>query len=64
MLKDECDTITVFVPPGCTSLVLPLVVVFNGPFKQAVDTLATSHMENILLFTWELHCRKTESPDD
>ena len=45
MLKDECNTITVLVLPGCISLVQPLNVVFNSPFKQAVDTLATSHME-------------------
>ena len=32
-------------PPGCTSLVQPLDVVFNAPFKQAVNKLATTHME-------------------
>ena len=31
--------------PGCTILVQPLDVVFNGPFKRAVDTIATSHVE-------------------
>jgi len=45
MLNDECNTTTVLVPPGCTSLVQPLDVVLNGPFKQAVDAIAMSHME-------------------
>ena len=45
MLYDECSTITVLVPLECTSLVQPLDVVFNGPFKWAVDTIATSYME-------------------
>ena len=45
MLENECNTITVLVPPGCTSLVQPLDVVFNAPFKQAVNKLATAHME-------------------
>jgi len=45
MLKDECNAITVLVPPGCTSLVQPLGVVFNGPFKWVIDELA-------ILLTW------------
>ena len=45
-LKDECNTTTVLIPPGCTSLVQPLDVVFNGPFKKAVDNLATAHVES------------------
>ena len=45
MLNDEYITITALVPSGCTSLVQPLDVLFNGPFKWAVDTIATSHME-------------------
>jgi len=31
--------------PGCTSLVQPLDVVFNSHFKQAIDGLATVHLE-------------------
>ena len=45
LLKDECNTFTFLVPPRCTSLVQPLDVVFDSPFKRAVDTLATSLME-------------------
>jgi len=42
MLKDECNTITVFVPPDRTSLVQ---VVFNGPFKWTIE-------RRILLTKW------------
>ena len=42
LLKDECNTITVLFS---TSLVQPLDVVFNGPFKWAIDELATAHLE-------------------
>jgi len=45
-LKDECNATTVLVPPSCTSVVQPLDVVFNGPFKKAVDNLATAHVES------------------
>jgi len=37
--------VTFLVPPGCTSLVQPLDVVFNDPFKWAIDELATAHLE-------------------
>ena len=39
-----CNTEVVFVPPGATSLVQPMDVVFNAPFKAAVDKLATDHL--------------------
>ena len=43
-----CNTEVVFVPPGATSLVQPIDVVFNAPFKAAVDKLATDHLnENV-----------------
>ena len=45
MLNDEFSAITVGIPPGCTCLVQPLDAVFNAPFKEAVDTIATAHME-------------------
>jgi len=44
-LKDECITAAVLIPPGCKSLIKPLDVVFNGPFKKAVDNFATAHVE-------------------
>ena len=40
----QCNTDLVLVPPGCTSLVQPIDVVFNKPFKSAVKKLATEHM--------------------
>ena len=44
LLSSECNTTAVLIPPGCTSLVQPLDVVANAPFKRLVDDLATSHM--------------------
>ena len=35
----ELSTTPVFVPGGCTSLVQPVDVVFNAPFKAAVEKL-------------------------
>ena len=43
-----CNTEVVFVPPDATSLVQPIDVVFNAPFKAAIDKLATAHRnENV-----------------
>ena len=48
LLSSECNTTTVLIPPGCISLVQPLDVVFNAPFKCLIDDLATSHMRENL----------------
>jgi len=67
MLKDECNTIAVLAPPGCTSIVQLLDAVFNGPLKQAIDKLATNHMEanfndylhgNFTTSEWKIVLRK------
>ena len=47
----ELSTAYVFVPGGCTSLVQPVDVVFNAPFKAIVEKIAQKHMlENLDLY--------------
>lgn len=48
LLRDKCKTKPVFVPAGITHLVQPVDVVFNAPFKQAVEREATRHLHNNL----------------
>ena len=47
-LRDSCKTEPVFVPAGTTSLVQPVDVVFNAPFKAAIDTMANNHLQKNL----------------
>ena len=47
-LKRECKTEVMLVPPGCTSLIQPLDVSFNGEFKNVIDKLQTEHMHGHL----------------
>ena len=48
LLRDKCKTEPVFVPTGTTHLVQPVDIVFNAPFKQAVDREATKHLHDNL----------------
>jgi hypothetical protein len=47
LLKD-CKTTPVHVPPGTTSLVQPVDVVFNAPFKKRVENCAMQHVHDNL----------------
>ena len=47
-LLDKCSTDTTYIPGGCTSLIQPLDVSFNKPFKNTVEWLATEHMQENL----------------
>ena len=47
-LLGECHTTTVFVPAGCTSIVQPLDVSFNAPFKKKVESAALQHVQENL----------------
>ena len=44
----KCRTTPVLVPAGCTSLVQPLDVVFNAPFKIKINAFATQHLQEHL----------------
>ena len=48
MLEEDCQTSITYIPGGCTSLVQPLDVSFNKPFKSAVERLATQHLQDNL----------------
>ena len=45
LLKAESNISVMYVPGGCTSLVQPVDVSFNKPFKSAVERQATQHMQ-------------------
>ena len=47
-LRDECKTEPIFVPAGTTSMVQPVNVIFNRPFKEAIDAMANSHVQENL----------------
>jgi hypothetical protein len=47
-MRDECKTEPIFVPAGTTSMIQPVDVVFNKPFKQAIDAMANSHVQENL----------------
>ena len=47
-LLRECNTDLVLVPAGCTSLVQPINIAFNKPFKSSIEKLAMQHMHDHL----------------
>lgn len=47
-LEKDCNTDITFVPGGCTSLIQPLDVVVNKPFKDRINQLASQHMQENL----------------
>ena len=47
-LHKQCKTEPVFVPAGMTSLIQPVDVVFNAPFKAAIDAMANNHLQENL----------------
>ena len=47
-LEKDCKTEVTFVPGGCTSLIQPVDVVINKPFKERVEKFATEHMQENL----------------
>ena len=47
-LRDECKTEPIFVPAGMTSMVQLVDVIFNRPFKEAIDAMANSHVQENL----------------
>ena len=47
-LLKQCGTTPIFVPAGCTSIIQPLDVSFNTPFKKQVKSAALQHMQDNL----------------
>ena len=46
--RTQCNTEPVLVPACTTSLIQPIDVVFNAPFKAAVEKQATVHLQENL----------------
>ena len=47
-LLKECHTTPIFVPAGCTSIIQPLDVSFNTPFKRQIESAVLKHMQDNL----------------
>lgn len=48
LLAKDCNTHCSYVPGGCTSLVQPVDVSFNKPFKAAIEKLSQQHLHDNL----------------
>lgn len=48
VLEKECKITPIFVPVGCTSIVQPLDVSFNAPFKRSVESAVMQHIQENL----------------
>ena len=48
LFSSQYTTAQVLVPSGATSFVQPLDIVFNASFKDAIDRLATAHLQENL----------------
>ena len=48
VLEKECKITPIFVPAGCTSIVQPLDVSFNAPFKRSVESAVMQHIQENL----------------
>ena len=44
----QCGTTPLYVPPGCTSIIQPLDVPYNAPFKKKVESAALNHLQDYL----------------
>ena len=52
VIKNECNITPIFVPAGGTSIIQPLDVSYNAPFKKKVEAAAAKHMNMIMAYSY------------